>query len=117
MIPVTEALATVCTAAFRLGSERVGLTSALGRVAAEDVHSQRTVPPAANSAMDGFAVRHADLADTPVTLRVIAVEPAGTVTVARLEPGTAVKLFTGSVIPAGADTVVRVEDTEERNGT
>jgi molybdopterin molybdotransferase len=67
--------------------------------------------------MDGYAVRHADLAAGAARLRIVAHEPAGTVTTARVEPGTAVKLFTGSVIPAGADTVVRIEDTEERDGS
>ncbi len=117
MIPVGEALARVCEAVTVLGAERVSLDGALGRVAAEDVVSARTVPAAANSAMDGFAVRHADLAPAPARLRIVATEPAGTVVTAALGAGTAVKLFTGSVIPPGADTVVRVEDTEEREGT
>jgi molybdopterin molybdotransferase len=63
--------------------------------------------------MDGYAVRHADLASVPARLRIVAVEPAGTVVDERVTSGTAVKLFTGSVIPAGADTVVRIEVTEE----
>jgi len=117
MIPVGEALAHVCATAASLGAERVSLAAARGRVAAEDVVSAREVPAAANSAMDGYAVRHADLASPPAALRIVAVQPAGTVTETRVDPGTAVKLFTGSVIPGGADTVVRVEDTEERHGT
>jgi len=112
VIPVGEALATVCGAARVLGAERVGLAAALGRVAAEDVRSTRAVPAAANSAMDGYAVRHADLAALPARLRIVAVEPAGTVVDRAVEPGTAIKLFTGSVVPTGADTVVKVEDTE-----
>ena len=112
MIPVGEALATVCGAARVLGAERVGLAAALGRVAAEDVRSTRAVPAAANSAMDGYAVRHADLASVPARLRIVAVEPAGTVVDRAVEPGTAIKLFTGSVMPPGADTVVKIEDTE-----
>jgi molybdopterin molybdotransferase len=118
MIPVGEALAQVCATATALGGERVTLGEALGRVAIEDAVSAREVPAAANSAMDGYAVRHADLGTTPpATLRIVAVQPAGTVTETRVEARTAVKLFTGSVIPGGADTVVRVEDTEERDGT
>src|SRR5437867_2729513 len=96
--------------------QHVLLAEALGRVAAADVVSARAVPAAPNSAMDGFAVRHADLASVPVRLRVAAVEPAGSVVDTPVAPGTAVKLFTGSVIPPGADTVVKVEDTEERDG-
>jgi molybdopterin molybdotransferase len=116
MIPVGDALARVLGATPVLGAERVTIVAALGRVAAESVVSARTVPAAANSAMDGYAVRHADLAALPARLRVAAVEPAGTVVATAVEPGAAVKLFTGSVIPPGADTVVRVEDTEEREG-
>src|SRR5439155_24964908 len=89
----------------------------LGRVAATDVVSARAVPAAPNSAMDGFAVRQADLASTPASLRVVAVEPAGSVVDTPVGPGTAVKLFTGSVIPRGADTVVKVEDTSESSGS
>ena len=116
MISVGEALAQVCAATPVLGGERVALAAAVGRVAAEDVVAARAVPNAPNSAMDGYAVRHADVAAAPARLRVVAVEPAGTVTAVAVEPGTAVKLFTGSVIPPGADSVVRVEDTEEQEG-
>src|SRR5205807_8989048 len=66
VIAVGDALARVCAAARVLDTQRVGLDAALGRVAAEDVVSGRAVPAAANSAMDGFAVRHADLG-TPLT--------------------------------------------------
>ena len=116
MLTVGEALARVCEATPVLGPERVPLAAALGRVAAEDVCSTRAVPTAPNSAMDGYAVRHVDLAGLPARLRVAAVEPAGVVVEAPLAPGTAVKLFTGSVVPAGADTVVRIEDTAEEDG-
>jgi molybdopterin molybdotransferase len=116
VIPVAEALARIVDATPVLGTERVAMVDAAGRVAAEDVVASRLVPAAANSAMDGFAVRHADLSSVPSRLRIVGVEPAGSVTDAVVGPGTAVKLFTGSVIPAGADTVVKVEDTEERDG-
>src|SRR5262245_19813697 len=108
MIAVGDALAHVCEAARVLDAQRVGLDAALGRVAAEDVVSGRAVPSAANSAMDGFAVRHADLTTGPARLRIVAVVPAGTVVSTPVASGTAVKLFTGSVIPPGADTVVKV---------
>ena len=116
MISVHEALRIVCDATAVLGAERLSLLAALGRVAAEDVVSGRAVPAAPNSAMDGYAVRHADLARVPARLRIIAVEPAGSVVGETITAGTAVKLFTGSVVPRGADTVVRREDTEEREG-
>ncbi len=116
MISVGEALAQVCAATPVLGGERVALAAALGRVAAEDVVATRAVPNAPNSAMDGYAVRQADVASAPTRLRVLAVEPAGTVTATAVETGTAVKLFTGSVIPPGADSVVRIEDTDAQDG-
>src|SRR5207249_1889309 len=89
------------------------ILAALGRVAAADVVSRRTVPAAPYSAMDGYAVRHTDVSAAPAQLGIVAVEPAGTVVTTAVERGTAVKLFTGSVIPPGADAVVRIEDCEE----
>ena len=117
MISVADALRAILEATPVLGGERAPLMAAMGRVAAEDVVSARAVPAAANSAMDGFAVRGADVGTAPVRLRLIGSAPAGTVLDVPIEPGTAAKIFTGSVIPDGADTVVRVEDTEERAGT
>ena len=75
----------------------------------------RTCPPFANSAMDGFAVRSADVAgasvETPVNLQVLADQPAGAVASVEVRPGTAVRIMTGARMPAGADTVVPVEHT------
>jgi molybdopterin molybdotransferase len=116
VISVTEALATILDATGVLGTERVGLLDAVGRVAAEAVRSERAVPGADNSAMDGFAVRGEDVATAPARLRLVGTAPAGALLGGRVEPGTAAKIFTGSVIPPGADTVVRVEDTEEAGG-
>ena len=113
MIPVGEALARVLEATPVLGPERTAILAALGRVAAADVVSRRTVPAAPYSVMDGYAVRHGDVSAAPAHLRIVAVEPAGTVVTTAVERGTAVKLFTGSVIPPGADAVVRIEDCEE----
>jgi molybdopterin molybdotransferase len=116
MISVAEALATIVDATPVLGAERVTLADACGRVAAEAVTSARAVPGADNSAMDGFAVRGDDVARAPVRLRIVGSAPAGSLLAGPVEPGTAAKIFTGSVIPDGADTVVRVEDTEEADG-
>jgi molybdopterin molybdotransferase len=113
VISVGTALAEVLQAAAPLAPERTALLGTLGRVAAEDIASTRTVPAAANSAMDGYAVRHQDLGPAP--LRVVAIVPAGSVPETPVTAGTAVKLFTGSVIPSGADTVVRIEDVEKRD--
>ncbi len=81
----------------------------MGQVLAEDVYAPASVPPFANSAMDGFAVR---ASDTPATLRVVADQAAGHVTDQVVSDGTAIRIMTGAAMPAGADSVVPVEDTE-----
>jgi molybdopterin molybdotransferase len=116
VISVTEALGTILDATPVLGPERVALADACGRVAAETVTSGRAVPADDNSAMDGFAVRADDVARAPARLRIVGSAPAGSVLAEPIQAGTAAKIFTGSVIPAGADTVVRVEDTDEADG-
>ena len=95
MISVADALRAILDATPVLGGERAPLMAAMGRVAAEDVVSARAVPAAANSAMDGFAVRGADVGTAPVRLRLIGSAPAGTVLDVPIEPGTAAKIFTG----------------------
>src|SRR4029453_15348826 len=116
VISVGEALRGILGATPVLRSGRSLLTSAVGRVAAEDVVSPRAVPSAANSAMDGFAVRGADVGTAPVRPRLVGSAPAGTLLEVPVEAGTAAKIFTGSVIPDGADTVGRVGGPRERGG-
>lgn len=120
MISVHDALLTILDTVSPLAGERVGLLDAVGRVLAEDIRSEREVPPFANSAMDGYAVRWDDIRDTtvdlPVTLGVLEVIQAGMVPTQAVTPGTASKIMTGAVMPSGADTVVKVEETEERDG-
>lgn len=116
VISVDEALAAIGSATPVLGAERVSLVDALGRVAAADVVSGRAVPAAANSAMDGYAVRGEDVRQPGARLRVVGAAPAGTVLATPVAPGTAVRIYTGSVIPPGADTVVKVEVTREVEG-
>lgn len=93
-------------------SEKVRLSQAAGRVLARAVVSGHDMPPFANSAMDGFAVRAADTASAPAELEVAGDARAGAGAVQRLEPGQAIRIATGAPLPAGADAVVRVEDTE-----
>lgn len=101
-----EALSLLLAAARPVaGQACVPLAQALGRVLAESVVSAIDVPPWDNSAMDGYAVRGADLGPTGTRLRVAQRIPAGTEGVA-LEPGTAARIFTGAPIPPGADRVV-----------
>jgi molybdopterin molybdotransferase len=111
VLPVREALDLIVGAVAPLGTERAGLLECVGRVLGEDVHSQRDVPGYANSAMDGYAVRHADLVSVPARLRVTGTSSAGSRTVPAVGAGEAVRIMTGAPIPAGADGVVRVEDT------
>jgi molybdopterin molybdotransferase len=89
-------------------TETLPLAAALGKGLAQDVTAPVSLPPFANSQMDGFAVSTADLPDGGAELRVVAPVPAGAVP-ARLEPGTAAPIMTGAMIPAGADAVVPVE--------
>jgi molybdopterin molybdotransferase len=112
MISVEEAQARVTRGLRPLASELVSVSIARGRVLAEDVVARVTQPPAALSAMDGYAVRAADVAAAPVTLRVVGYVPAGESYSGTMSAGEAVRIFTGAPIPAGADAVVIQEDTE-----
>lgn len=120
MISVHEAVTKILETVIQLAGERVSLFEATGRVLAEAVSSEREVPPFHNSAMDGYAVRWEDIAqassDTPVELSIQEVIQAGAVPTQTVTAGTASKIMTGAVVPPGADTVIRVEDTEERAG-
>ena len=119
MISARAALDLVLTDVPLAGSEYVALPQALGRVLSEPVRASRDVPPFRNAAMDGYAVRAADVAaatDTPVRLRILEVIGAGSVPRQTVITGCTTKIMTGSPMPEGADTVVRVEDTEEQDG-
>jgi len=111
VLTVRQALDQIISAVAPLGTERVGLFEAVGRVLAEEVRSQREVPGYANSAMDGYAVRHGDVVQTPARLRVIGLSAAGTRALPTVGAGQAARIMTGAPVPPGADTVVRVEDT------
>jgi len=120
MISVHDALTMILETVSPLAGERVGLLQVVGRVLTEEIRSEREVPPFANSAMDGYAVRWEDVhdasADQPVALTILEVIQAGAVPAQGVTTGTASKIMTGAVIPPGADTVIRVEDTEEHDG-
>ena len=103
-----------------LASEAVPLARALGRVLARDVISPVSLPPWDNASMDGFAVRGADVmgaaAERPVRLRVVEVIAAGRRGTRRIGAGEASRIMTGAPVPDGADSVVRVEDTDSTTG-
>ena len=117
-LPVPVALARIQTAVQPVtASEQVALRAALGRVLAADVVSPIDVPAHVNSAMDGYAVRAADLPDAgTVTLAVVGTAFAGAAWDGRLASGQAVRIMTGAVLPEGADCVVMQEQTEREQG-
>lgn len=121
MISVEEALQTILAGCRPMGLEKVDILEARGRVIGEDVFAPRDIPSAANSAMDGYAVRSADTkgvhALKPVELQVIETIAAGSAPRKTLKEGQAARIMTGAVIPKGADAVVRREDTEELGKT
>ncbi len=115
LISVAEALDHVLAHAAPLPPEQVALDDALGRVLAADLKALRTQPPGDVSAMDGYAARSSDVANVPVQLRVIGEVAAGRPFTAAVGAGEAARIFTGGVMPAGADTVV-VQEITERAG-
>jgi molybdenum cofactor synthesis domain-containing protein len=117
VIPLEEARAHVLATVRRLPAIRLPIDDAVGRVLAEPVTADESVPPFDNTAMDGFAVRSADTAGAPVELEVVATlaagaDPAGV----RVGPGQAVRIMTGAAIPDGADAIVMVESTSSLDG-
>ena len=99
-----------------LVSETVPHERALHRVLARDVVASLDLPRFANSAMDGYAARAADLTSAPRTLQLLETIGAGEVATQSVEPGTCIKIMTGAPVPEGADCVVMREDTSEENG-
>jgi molybdopterin molybdotransferase len=116
MLTPTEAARLMLEPCAPLPPERRGLREALDLVLAEDVHSPMDLPPWANSAMDGYALRAADVTgaapERRVTLRVVEQVPAGQFPQRPVRSGEATRIFTGAPIPDGADSVIRQEDTE-----
>lgn len=114
---LTTAQQIVLDAASVLGCEKIGLLDALGRVLGEDIIAPRSNPPWDNSAMDGFAVRWADIHSEHAIskipeLKIVEDVAAGAVAMKSVGPGEAIRIMTGAPMPAGADTVVRIEYTE-----
>ncbi len=112
LLTVDEALDRILAGVRPLGPRDVPLLDAVGRTLAVDVVADRDVPPFRNSAMDGYAVRGADVATAPVRLKVVGAIAAGGVAGRGVGAGEALRIMTGAPMPNGADTVVRVEDTD-----
>src|SRR6478672_7507746 len=115
-MPVTEALSAVLAGAEPLPEEMVVLDAAHHRVLARDVAALRTQPPQAMSAMDGYAVRSADASSVAAWLKVIGEVAAGRPFQETVGKGEAVRIFTGGVIPEGADAIIIQEDTVVEGG-
>src|SRR2546430_2010877 len=112
LMSADDALARILAGVPALPEVEVPLLDAPGLVLAEDVAADRDVPPFRNSAMDGYAVRGDDVASAPVELRVVGEVAAGGFPDRTVGPGEAMRIMTGAPMPEGADTVVRVEDTD-----
>jgi molybdopterin molybdotransferase len=116
-ISVDEALERILDSIAPLKSESVAIVDALQRVLAENVVSMADIPPFTNSAMDGYAVRAADVAhaapSSPVRLTVVGEVPAGSVPDCAVGPAMAVRIMTGAPLPPGSDAVVPFEDTDQ----
>ncbi len=121
MVSVDEALGMVLEAVAPLAVERIPIVQALARVLAEEIRSPRDIPGFDNSAMDGFAVRAADIItaseSNPIRLRVLETVGAGVMPSRILNPGDAIRTMTGAPLAAGADAIVPVERTRSTSDT
>jgi molybdopterin molybdotransferase len=117
LISIEEALERILSYVDVLPAEQKPLLDALGQVLDEDIAAEFDIPPLDNTAMDGYAVRAEDTvgaaADAPRELRVIGEVAAGYQYDGSVEPGAAVRIMTGAPVPAGADTIVPFEETDE----
>ncbi len=110
-VTVEEARRLVLDAVPVMSAEPVMLANALGRTLMVSIQSRDTIPPFDNSAMDGYAVRAADVASVPVSLRVIETIAAGTVPQHEVQPGMCARIMTGAPVPEGADAIIPIEQT------
>ncbi|MEO9040817.1 MAG: molybdopterin molybdotransferase MoeA, partial [Gallionella sp.] len=111
-LSVTAAQECILESVKLLAAEPAGLEHSLGRVLAEDVRANRDLPPYDVSAMDGYALRSADLASIPAILRVIEDIRAGDMPGKTVGAGMCARIMTGAPVPQGADAVIRVEETQ-----
>lgn len=112
LLPVDEAIGRMLSGVERLEAEHIPLMGAGGRVLAAPLAALRTQPPFDASAMDGYAVRAADIANIPAQLRVIGESAAGRRFPGKVEAGEAVRIFTGAPLPEGADTILIQENAD-----
>ena len=115
MLSVADATRSILAAFQPLAGEVVGIDRALGRVLALPVTARLNQPPAAVSAMDGYAVRAVDITRLPARLAVIGTVAAGTVSTGSVQPGQSMRIFTGAILPDGADSIV-IQENCDRDG-
>src|SRR5437016_4766735 len=111
MLEVGEASAKILNAISALGTEQVVLEDAAGLVLSKKVVAVTTSPPWDNSSMDGYAIRSIDVVSA-AKLKVVATIAAGSIASRPLGPGEAMRIMTGAPLPIGADSVIRIEDTD-----
>ena len=111
-LSVAAAQRVVLESVATLGAEQVKLGQSLGRVLAEEVRANRDQPPYDISAMDGYALRSADLGNVPAMLEIVEDIKAGDMPSKTLAAGQCARIMTGAPMPQGADAVIRVEDTQ-----
>ncbi len=116
MIAANEALDIILANVRPLKAGSIPLTEAIGSCLAADILAERHLPPTDRSAMDGYAVRAADLAKCPRELRLVGEVPAGSAKRPKVTAGTCATILTGGSVPPGADAVVKLEETDERDG-
>ena len=118
MTPISpvKAWKTILDYIHPLASVRIPLIEATGACLARDVRADRDIPPTDRSAMDGFALRSGDVNGAAVSLRMLGESAAGGRARPDVSPGACVRIMTGAVVPRGADTVVKVEETVETDG-
>lgn len=117
LIPADQALEIVLSNVEAIGTHKLSLKKAANHTLSQDLISLRTQPPFDASAMDGYAVLQADVSSLPATLNVIGESKAGTPFDEPVGKGEAVRIFTGAVVPQGADTIIIQENTKAGDGT
>ena len=116
MIPIAEAIKIVLAQSSAVPVEAVAIGESTGRILAEDIIADTDLPPFDRAQMDGYAVRAADVASTPVRLEIVGESAAGAGWHHEMKAGEAVRIMTGAPVPVGADAVQQVELTREPNG-
>ncbi len=116
MIPISQAIQIVLQHSPKLASDEIALPDALNRILAEDIVADSDLPPFDRAQMDGYAVRAADVANTPAQLKIVGESAAGAGWHHEMNSGEAVRIMTGAPVPIGADAVQQVELTREPNG-